>query len=123
MPGSKIKYRKNGQTISIGVSSINGHTGDVNIPEIETEQEYDPTSEQAMSGVAVAQAVSTKMSYSSGAIVQNGTDITSSIKDLFAGIPYTTTAPTAQNMDGLKFVVLTSMPDTKYFGWIYLITE
>ena len=36
---------------------------------------------------------------------------------------YTTTAPTEDNTDGLKVVVLTSEPATKYAGYIYLITE
>lgn len=39
------------------------------------------------------------------------------------GIPYTTTAPTEDNPDGLKFVVLTAEPDTKYSGYIYYIVE
>lgn len=39
------------------------------------------------------------------------------------GISYTTVAPTKANTDGLKFVVLSSEPDTKYDGWVYIITE
>lgn len=38
------------------------------------------------------------------------------------GVSYTTTAPTAANTDGLKFVVLSSDPGTKYPGWFYIIT-
>ena len=38
-------------------------------------------------------------------------------------IDYTTTAPTADNTDGIKFVVLTAEPLTKYNGYIYLILE
>lgn len=38
-------------------------------------------------------------------------------------VGYTTTVPTADNVDGLKFVVLDQEPDTKYDGWIYLIKE
>ncbi len=33
-----------------------------------------------------------------------------------------TEAPTAANTDGLKFVVLSSDPETKYDGYIYIIT-
>ena len=40
-----------------------------------------------------------------------------------SGLPYTTTAPTAANTDGLKIVLLSSEPETKYSGWIYLIQE
>ena len=36
---------------------------------------------------------------------------------------YLTTAPESDNTDGLKVVVLTSEPATKYAGYIYLITE
>ena len=39
------------------------------------------------------------------------------------GISYATTAPTKANTNGLKFVVLSSEPDTKYDGWVYIITE
>lgn len=38
------------------------------------------------------------------------------------GLPYTTTAPTAANTEGIKIAVLSSEPDTKYSGWLYLIT-
>ena len=38
------------------------------------------------------------------------------------GLPYTTTAPTAANTDGIKIAVLSSEPATKYSGWLYLIT-
>ena len=37
-------------------------------------------------------------------------------------IPYTTTAPTANNTTGLKIVVLSSEPATKYDGYLYIIT-
>lgn len=40
-----------------------------------------------------------------------------------SGIKYTTTAPTAANTDGLKIVVLNAEPETKYDGYLYLITE
>lgn len=40
-----------------------------------------------------------------------------------SGLPYTTTAPTAANTDGLKIALLSSEPATKYNGWIYLIQE
>lgn len=39
------------------------------------------------------------------------------------GVSYTTTAPTEANPYGLKVVVLTSEPATKYDGWLYIITE
>ena len=38
------------------------------------------------------------------------------------GLPYTTTAPTAANTEGIKIAVLSSEPATKYSGWLYLIT-
>lgn len=38
------------------------------------------------------------------------------------GLGYTTTAPTADNSDGLKIAVLSSDPGTKYNGWLYIIT-
>lgn len=38
-------------------------------------------------------------------------------------ISYLTEAPTAPNTDGLKFVVLSSNPATKYDGYIYIITS
>lgn len=38
------------------------------------------------------------------------------------GLPYLTTAPTANNTDGLKFVVLSSEPATYYTGYYYIIT-
>ena len=34
-----------------------------------------------------------------------------------------TTAPTAPNTEGLKFVVLNAEPANRYEGYIYLITE
>lgn len=37
-------------------------------------------------------------------------------------ISYLTEAPTSANTDGLKFVVLSSNPATKYDGYIYIIT-
>ena len=37
-------------------------------------------------------------------------------------VVYLTEAPTAANTDGLKFVVLSSDPATKYDGYIYIIT-
>lgn len=38
------------------------------------------------------------------------------------GVAYLTEAPTSANTDGLKFVVLSSDPATKYDGYIYFIT-
>lgn len=38
------------------------------------------------------------------------------------GLPYLTTAPSAANTDGLKLVVLSSDPATKYSGYFYIIT-
>ena len=40
-----------------------------------------------------------------------------------AGVSYTTTEPTSPNTDGLKFVVLNYEPNTRYDGWIYIITD
>lgn len=37
-------------------------------------------------------------------------------------VKYSTTAPTADNTDGLKVIVLDSEPDTKYNGYLYIIT-
>ena len=39
------------------------------------------------------------------------------------GLSYLTTAPTAANTSGLKIVVLSDEPSTKYSGYIYIITE
>lgn len=41
---------------------------------------------------------------------------------LSTGLPFTTTAPSAANTDGIKIVVLSSEPATKYDGYLYLIT-
>lgn len=38
------------------------------------------------------------------------------------GVSYLTTAPSANNTDGLKFVVLSSEPATYYTGYYYIIT-
>lgn len=38
-------------------------------------------------------------------------------------IAYITTAPVAENTDGLKIVVLSEEPVTKYSGYLYIITE
>lgn len=40
-----------------------------------------------------------------------------------ASLPYLTTAPTSDNTDGLKIVVLNSEPSTRYNGYLYIITE
>ena len=39
------------------------------------------------------------------------------------GVPFLTTAPTANNSDGIKFVLLGSEPATYYGGYIYFIAE
>jgi len=39
-----------------------------------------------------------------------------------SGLPYTTTAPSANNTDGIKIVVLSSEPSTRYDGYLYIIT-
>lgn len=41
---------------------------------------------------------------------------------LSTGLPFITTAPSAANTDGIKIVVLSSEPATKYDGYLYLIT-
>lgn len=38
-------------------------------------------------------------------------------------LPYLTTAPSSANTDGIKIVVLSSEPATKYNGYLYIITE
>lgn len=38
------------------------------------------------------------------------------------GVDYLTTAPTADNTNGIKIVVLSAEPATKYAGYLYLIT-
>lgn len=43
--------------------------------------------------------------------------------NIASGIQYTTTAPTTANTDGLKFVVLSAEPATRYDGYLYIITE
>lgn len=47
--------------------------------------------------------------------IQNGGGIVSAIA-------FQTKAPTSDNTEGLKFVVLSSNPATKYDGYIYIIT-
>ena len=39
----------------------------------------------------------------------------------FGGIDYATTAPTANNTEGVKIAILTTEPGTKYTGWLYFI--
>lgn len=39
------------------------------------------------------------------------------------GLGFLTTAPTEANTDGIKIVVLSAEPATKYEGYLYLITE
>lgn len=56
----------------------------------------------------------------------NGTEYTQvngkiTLADSF--VTYITTAPTADNTNGLKIVVLSTEPTTKYNGYIYIITE
>jgi len=43
------------------------------------------------------------------------------ILDTSMGLPYTTTAPSSANTDGIKIVVLSSEPATRYDGWLYII--
>lgn len=47
----------------------------------------------------------------------NGT----SYKNQPSSISYSTTTPTAANTDGVKIVVLSSEPATRYDGWLYII--
>lgn len=42
---------------------------------------------------------------------------------LTGGLTYTTTAPTENNIDGIKICVLSDEPATKYDGWLYVITD
>ena len=44
------------------------------------------------------------------------------ILDTSMGLPFLTTAPDAANTDGIKIVVLSSEPATKYNGYLYIIT-
>jgi hypothetical protein len=39
----------------------------------------------------------------------------------FGGLDYTTTAPTANNTEGVKIAILATEPGTKYTGWLYFI--
>ena len=39
----------------------------------------------------------------------------------FGGLDYATTAPTANNTQGVKIAILTTEPGTKYTGWLYFI--
>ena len=65
----------------------------------------------------------------SGAVTEGkiaSSSITSAKFDAAArapGVAVVTTAPTADNNDGLKFVVLSAEPGTFYDGWVYLIEE
>ena len=52
-----------------------------------------------------------------------GQSVTGSGDIIPASIQYTTIVPTAINTDGLKFVLCSSEPATKYDGWVYLIEE
>lgn len=52
-----------------------------------------------------------------------GISISSNTISMTGALPYLTTAPTSANADGLKLVVLSSEPTTKYSGYIYIITE
>lgn len=52
-----------------------------------------------------------------------GQSVTGSGDIIPASIQYTTTVPSAINTDGLKFVLCSSEPATKYDGWVYLIEE
>lgn len=52
-----------------------------------------------------------------------GQSVTGSGDIIPSSIQYTTTVPTAINTDGLKFVLCSSEPATKYDGWVYLIEE
>lgn len=54
-------------------------------------------------------------------VINQNTELT--VKKLTGGISYQTTAPTSANTDGMKFVVLSSDPATKYDGWFYIITR
>lgn len=38
-------------------------------------------------------------------------------------VSFLTTAPEKENTDGLKFVVLSYVPETRYDGYVYIITE
>ena len=44
------------------------------------------------------------------------------VLDTSMGLPILTTAPSANNTDGIKIVVLSSEPATKYNGYLYIIT-
>lgn len=45
------------------------------------------------------------------------------VNDRAESVNYLTTAPSAANTDGLKVVVLSAEPATKYDGYLYLIEE
>ena len=49
--------------------------------------------------------------------------INNPIQPTVATVQYSTTAPTADNTSGLKFVVLSAEPATYYNGYYYIITE
>lgn len=52
-----------------------------------------------------------------------GTSMVGNGDVLPSAVGYTTTVPSAANTDGLKFVLCSSEPATKYNGWVYLIEE
>ena len=60
----------------------------------------------------------TNTTYSAG----TGIDITSNVIKS-TGVEVLTTAPSSNNTSGLKFVVLSSEPATKYDGYFYIITS
>lgn len=58
-----------------------------------------------------------------GQLDRTKTELSNTIAALAAsGVPFLTTAPTEANTDGLKFVVLSADPATKYDGYFYIIT-
>ena len=94
-----------------------GGTSALAISENETNLTYNATDENG-------DEYSSSISISQTGISLEG-DVNSSSKitapEIDAGIIYQTSAPTANNTNGLKIAVLSSEPSTKYNGWLYLI--
>lgn len=113
-----ISLQSNNNWINVGSGGtgkvLRLHSGTENIKHIKSGDMYDmldtantsanPTlagTEAALEGVKI-----------------NGT----SYKNQPSSMSYLTTAPTADNTDGIKIVVLSSEPATKYNGYLYIIT-
>lgn len=97
------------------VKLITGPTGHVYRMKGSTQYEILDTSNTSANSVPVSTAATLN------ALKMNG--VSYKVRDgITNGLGYLTTAPTADNMDGIKIVVLSAEPATKYAGYLYIIT-